>query len=560
MYSMRLIYVQFCLFAFCANALAQQAIESKSDSLTQSYLTQSDSLLNTAKLSRYSDSLKILTWGDSMRTKVNKHFSKLRAYRQAGHGGLSHSPDSLEKLALSTNRYKRKTDSLLKVADPSSKVYQALRSRQDSLRKIKLPTSKYTRQADKLQQKQQKMIVEVSKKQQDLQQKVTGRYSKWEGSVRSKLKLDSLGIKMPGQIAGLKQPNINGVSKNLPGVKTPGLNQNIPGLPKMPTLNTGDFQGLGLSKELSSIGGNLSAPSIGQLDQLGKNIPGLSNNPLGNATQQLGSAGAMLKDPSKAAENAIGQVGDVKALNSEISSADKLMKSNEAMQVADKMKTQEGMQAEVKKQAVNHFAGKEEILQKSMDQMAKYKKKYHSLGSLADAKKMKWWQPVNGLKGKPFRERFHPGMNFGYNTRKDTFNLDLFPNANYQISGRIEAGVGALYRLHFNTKNNSFDQANPVWGLTMFSTVKLFNSTRLRIETDAVNSPLALANADGSLQRNWRWQMIVGIQNNFNISRSVTGNMQMLYNFDRKLKDAFPERLTLRVGVAINLKGKKKEK
>ena len=543
----------FLLVLLCGNIdiLGQSRDQSTPDSLSQSYLAKSDSLLQTAKLSRYSDSLKILTWGDSMRVKVNKHFSKLR-------GTLSHSPDSLEKLALSTNRYKRKMDSLLKVADPSSKVYQVLRSKQDSLKKIKLPTTKYTRQADKLAQKQQKMIAEVSKKQQDLQQKVTGRYSKWEGSVRSKLKLDSLGIKMPGQIAGLKQPNINGVSTNLPGVKTPNLNQNIAGLPKMPTLNTGDFQGLGLSKELSSIGGNLSVPSIGQLDQLGKNTPGLSNNPLGNATQQLGSAGAMLKDPSKAAENAIGQVGDVKALNSEISSADKLMKSNEAMQVADKMKTQEGMQAEVKKQAVNHFAGKEEILQKSMDQMAKYKKKYHSLGSLADAKKMKWWQPVNGLNGKPFRERFHPGMNFGYNTRKDTFNLDLFPNANYQISGRIEAGVGALYRLHFNTKNNSFDQANPVWGLTMFSTVKLFNATRLRIETDAVNSPMALANPDGSLQRNWRWQMIVGIQNNFNISRSVTGNMQMLYNFDRKLKDAFPERLTLRVGVAFNLKAKKK--
>ncbi|HWA34657.1 MAG TPA: hypothetical protein VG737_11030 [Cyclobacteriaceae bacterium] len=515
-------------------------------------LLKTDDLLQAGKLSRYSDSLKILTWGDSMRMKVNSHFAKGKALANPKFL-KGHSPDSLEKLALSTNKYKRKTDSLLKVTDPSSRLYGVLKKQQDSLKSVKIPGSKYVRKAEKAAQKQQKMLSEVTTKQTELHQKVTGRYNKWESGLRSKLKLDSFGIKGTGGLPGLKQLNATGTTPNVPGIKSPG-GQSLPGMPKMPALNTADFSNLGLSKDLSSIGGNMSIPSTAQLGQWEKNIPGLGNNPLKDVSQKMAGANAMLKDPSKSAENALSQVGDVQTLNKEIASAEKLKSSNEAMQIADKMKNSESMQAEIKKQAVNHFAGKEDVLKKSMDEMAKYKKKYHSLNSLADAKKMKWWQPVNGLKGKPFRERFHPGVNLGYSTRKDTLNLDFYPNVSYQISGRFDIGAGALYRVHINTKNVAFDQASPVWGLTAFTTFKLFKSTLFRLETDAVNSPLPKSSADAPADRTWRWQLIMGIQNNFKISKTVTGNMQMLYNFDKNLKDGFPERLMVRVGVSFNLK------
>jgi hypothetical protein len=509
-----------------------------------------DSLLAAAKFNRFSDSLKIRTWGDSMRTKINAPFTKSRA-------ALSHSPDSLEKMTLKASAVKRKTDSLIKVTDPSSKAFAWLKSRQDSLKKLKLPTTRYTRQMDKAAQKQQKMLTELNAKQNELEKKVSGRYTKWENSVRSRLKLDSFGIKGTGNIPGLKQLNAPPAGTQLPGVKMPGLNQSFPsGLPKMPNLHTGDFSSLGLSKELSGIGGNLSVPSMGQLSQWEKSIPGLSNNPIKNVSQQISGAGAMLKDPSKAAENAVGQIGGVQTLNKEVAAANNLKAGNDALKIADGMKDTNAMKAEAQKQAVNHFAGKEEVLKKSMDAMAKYKKKYHSLNSLADAKKMKWWQPVNGLKGKPFRERIHPGINLGYSTRKDTVNLDFYPNVSYQISGRFEAGFGGLYRVHINTKSVAVDQRQPVWGLTGFTTFKLFKSTHFRLETDAVSSMTPSGSNDGTLQRSWRWQIITGIQNNFKISKSVTGNVQMLYNFDKSLKDGFPERLMGRMGVAFNFRKK----
>ncbi len=503
---------------------------------------------NAGNLSRHSDSLKILTWGDSMRMKVNSHFAKLK--------GVAYSPDSLEKVTSKINRQKHKTDSLLKVTDPSSKLFQSLKSRQDSLKKIKLPSAKYVRKAEKAAQKQQKMLGEVSAKQSELQGKVARRYTKWESSIHSKLKLDSFGIKGTTGLSGMKQLNTGATTPNMPAIKTPGLSQNIPGMPSMPSLNTGDFKSLGLSKELSGIGGNLSIPSTTQLGQWEKSIPGLSNNPLTDANNKIAGASAMLKDPSKSAESAVSQIGDVQKLNKEIASADKLKNNNEAMQIAGQMKDSESMQSEIKKQAVNHFAGKEDVLKKSMDEMAKYKKKYHSLNSLADAKKMKWWQPINGLKGKPLIERFHPGVNLGYNSRADTLNLDFFPSVSYQVSGRFDFGAGALYRVHINTKSVTMDQSAPVWGLMAFTTFKMFKSTFFRLETDAVNSPVPKQSADAPVERDWRWQLIMGIQNNFKISRSVTGNMQMLYNFDKNLKDGFPERLMLRVGVSFNLRKK----
>ncbi len=529
-------------------AKAQQHV---ADSTEQKIVSlPNDSLLQAVSVSRYTDSLKILTWGDSMRMKVNTHFAKLR--------NAEHAPDSLEKLALSVNRHKRKTDSLLKAADPRSSIYQSLKKRQDSLKNIKIPGSKYVRKAEKVAQKQQKMIGEVNTKQSELQQKVTGRYNKWQNGMRSKLKLDSFGIKGSPSLPGAKQLNTGNPAAKLPGVKTPGMNQSMPGIPGMPALNTGDFSSLGLSKELSGIGGKLSVPSMTQLGQWEKNIPGLSNNPLKDASQKLSGASTMLKDPGKSAEGALSQVGDVQTLNKEIASAEKLKNSNEAMQIANNMKSPESMQAEMKKQAVNHFAGKEDVLKKSMDEMAKYKKKYHSLNSLADAKKMKWWQPVNGLKGKPFRERIHPGINLGYSTRGDTLNLDFYPNIFYQISGRFDLGAGALYRVHVNTKSVAVDQTAPVWGITAFTTFKMFKSTLFRLETDAVNSPQPKSSVDSPAGRTWRWQLIMGVQNNFKISKTVTGNMQMLYNFDKSLKDGFPERLMLRIGVAFNLKRKEK--
>src|SRR5690606_3990466 len=61
---------------------------------------------------------------------------------------------------------------------------------------------------------------------------------------------------------------------------------------------------------------------------------------------------------------------------------------------------------EAQQQAVEHFHGKEEQLQKAMETLAKYKQKYSKLEGLDQIPKRKH----NAMRGKPFGERLVPGI------------------------------------------------------------------------------------------------------------------------------------------------------
>jgi len=189
--------------------------------------------------------------------------------------------------------------------------------------------------------------------------------------------------------------------------------------------------------------------------------------------------------------------------------------------------------------------------------MEKYKKKYSSLGSLSEIKK-NYWLPRNGLKGRPFRERFRTGLHVGVRNMKDTLVVDFYPNASYKISGRIEMGAGMIYRVREVKSSWSLDQRNPAWGFAGFGIFKTFKSTYFRVEVDA-NSRIKSVGQDAPPEHEWRWSFLAGTQTNFNISKSVTGNIQVLFNFDKKLKDVFPEALTMRFGVQYKLPAKKSQ-
>lgn len=73
----------------------------------------------------------------------------------------------------------------------------------------------------------------------------------------------------------------------------------------------------------------------------------------------------------------------------------------ELKDMAGKMQDPNALKDQAVQQAVNHFAGKEEQLQKAMETMAKYKQKYGSLESLSDIPKRR----PNEMRDKPLRER-----------------------------------------------------------------------------------------------------------------------------------------------------------
>ena len=93
----------------------------------------------------------------------------------------------------------------------------------------------------------------------------------------------------------------------------------------------------------------------------------------------------------------------------------------------------------------------------------------------------------------------------------------------------------------------------------MFGVLKIFQSVFLRMEVDGASYP-AYSKADAVSYRDWRWTFLLGIQTQFKLGKQFTGNIQMLYDFDKSLKDVFPDRLSLRFGVQYKLKVKKVEK
>lgn len=446
-----------------------------------------DSVTAIAFTNWMTDSLKVTTWSDSLRTLVNLRYGPKRVEEQV---------DSL------TNR-------------------GVTRQSIDSLR-------------DSLNKKNIALLAEINGQQSSIQKKLTGRYNAWLGKALGKSKLDSAGPQSAALSSSTRLPSNQAEIPQAPG--------------EFPSLNSADFGALELSPDLKQVAGEYAIPSTQQLGSMNIQIPnkGTLTKPYDN---QIGEIKNGLKDPGRTAEDRVGQLAGVDEINKQAGTANEL-KNNEAMQVVDQLKGADSPEA-ILPAAVDHFAGKEVVLQQAMDQMAKYKEKYPSLPSIADVKKT--WLPHNSLKGVPFRERFRLGINLGVKNAKDTLFLDWHPNASYRISGRFEAGLGIMYSLRVQTNHFGFDQSHPVWGTTLFVVAKTFKSLFVRVETDGTSVPKTSA-TDTNISRDWRWSFLSGIQTNFRIATQWIGNVQMLYNFDSSLKDKFPEQLVVRVGVQYKLK------
>ncbi len=447
-----------------------------------------DSLSRVASVSRFTDSLRVNAWSDGLRRQVNLKFGT-----------------------------------------------KGVNARVDSLARAGVPTAKIIAYKDSLSQKGKSLLNEINTRQGSLQEKVSARYNNWFNSARKKYNLDSMNVKTPALPSSALPDIPNQSNLNVPQVSALDASP-------IPELNSSDFAALPLSPDLKQVAGDFTIPTDTQLKSLDSQLPN-TNDLVQQYAGQLGEVKSSLKDPGTAAEKQVSQLAETQGISSQASAMNQL-NSNEAMQAAEKLKGADSPEA-LLPAAVDHFAGKEVVLQQAMDQMAKYKDKYPSLPSIADVKKT-WW-PHNSLKGVPFRDRIRAGINLGFRSVPDTLLMDFFPNASYRISGRFEAGMGFLYRLRVNTREFSFNQQNPVWGWNTFVVAKTFKSVFLRVEMDGTS--YTRTRTDNATYRDWRWSFLSGIQTNFRIATQWSGNVQMLYNFDSQLKDGFAEKLYVRLGV-----------
>ncbi|NJM27010.1 MAG: hypothetical protein HC859_17595, partial [Bacteroidia bacterium] len=183
---------------------------------------------------------------------------------------------------------------------------------------------------------------------------------------------------------------------------------------------------------------DISAPALDGIPQ----VPGTENlGSIGDITQQAGQYGndvkaiasgdlGEVKQVPELIENKVGEMADVKGLQDQASQ----IPINPAMS-EEEAKAQ--IKEQVKKVAVDHFAGHEDKLKEAMDKIAKYKQKYSEVQSLKDLPK----RVPNAMKGKPLRERLVPGVTLQFQ-RKNDYLLDVSPSIGYRFSGRITGGLG----------------------------------------------------------------------------------------------------------------------
>ena len=466
---------------------------------------------------------------------------------------------ALHKVDSIKSNFQTKADSIQKAYQkPLNKLSETssrLQHKIDSLQKLKLPTTSLTTKLDSINNLSKQKITELSQKVTQLKNKST------EG-----LKKLNLPPEMNTHVEKLQQ--IMGA------YNIPVINGKIPNV--LPSLGLGQspVSGIQLLNGINSLpAGSTSIPGTGGAGGLNQmNLPGTSTNTnqltdltkeINAPIQQLGSYGKEIQNVSKgelpetknlekSAENELKNRSEVKELTGKTGEFDKYKKQLNTRPDSAMISS---AKQELKNEAINHFAGKEEVLKGAMDKMTKLKSRYSEVKSIADLPK----RMPNPLKGKPLIERLVPAFTLQFINSKNVL-LDFNPSLAYKIYPRWKAGLGWTERITFDNWKPTVPER--VYGIRTYNEVLLPRGFNVRGDVELLNAkipPLILSQPDDG-KRDWEWNIIVGLKKEFKIYKSINGNVQTMYriwsNYD---KTPYPDRLIVRMGFEFPMKKRKKK-
>ncbi|HEY8934435.1 MAG TPA: hypothetical protein VIM65_04415, partial [Cyclobacteriaceae bacterium] len=216
----------------------------------------------------------------------------------------------------------------------------------DSLKSFNQPTEKYTHKLDSVNQVREKTIADANKKIQSLKAQTT-----------DKLKT----VQLPPEL----QSKVGDVTKNIDGFKLPTQEMNLPSvdnsLSKIGDVNLSTEVGKlpemdGVSNELKDLQGNMKDVTnvTGEVGAYQKDIQSVTR---GNLNE--------VKALPKTLETRAADVSGIGGLQSETKVLDQYKDQLDKVQNPDAMKKEAVQQ--VQQAAIDHFAGKEQVLQQAMD-------------------------------------------------------------------------------------------------------------------------------------------------------------------------------------------------
>jgi hypothetical protein len=475
---------------------------------------------------------------------------------------VSHKTDSLQKIYNSPlakidsiqSNFQHQTDSIQNSYQARfsklDAIGSALKKKADSVASLNLPTAKYTHKLDSITQLQQQATVKAQEKIDALKAKTT-----------DKLKT----IELPPEL----QSKVTDATKGVDGFRLPaGKDLTIPAL-------------TGGDNPLNKIG-NVNLPSVDKVGDVGKLTEGIKMPELGGELKDVqGSIGDISSVTDKAgaygndARNlASGNLNEVKeipqALETKAGDLSGFSKIQGETKVLDEYKDQlgqlqdpEAMKGQViekaKEVAIDHFAGKEQVLQKAMDQVAKYKEKYASLQSLEDAKKRR----PNEMRGKPIRERLLPGIGFQVHHKNDLL-IDFNPYLGYRFSGRFTSGMGWNQRWAYDERHDAFRSRGRIFGPRAYAEFNLFKGFFPRVELEAMNAfvPISFSHSTPDIgRREWVVSAFFGLKKTYRFLKKVNGTTSVMLNlYNPRSKSPYGDVVNVRFGFEFPIKKKHRAK
>ena len=509
----RLLPILFCVFSAASTFGQVESLPSSTHGKGKNVIKKSDSPFNSAEsfsTTTLSDTLGILSIRlDSIGINTRRDIDSLK------------------------NLYHSKANNLINLA----KRYH---SKIDSLQQLQLPADKYTPRIDSIKQQLTSLENNVTSKIDSIQKKALDKINQLNLPEELKDKVSTLtnsinglnlenlksklAFDLPGQLPSLEAPNILSKTGALSDTK----------LPDVPGLNTQsgipDVKALGntnIGNSVSEISGKTDGIS-GYTDE----VKNLKNQSLDNVV-----------------ESRIDKISEVQEIKGQTAGLPTAPSEEEA-------------KAAIKKQiqtvAVNHFAGKEAVLEAAMDKLSQYKEKFPAVTSVSDLTK----KPSNSMRGKALRERLIVGVALQIGKKGDLFSVDFNPYIGYRFTGRISAGFGWNQRVPYNLDNKNFSPAYRIYGPRSFGEFSLGKGFYPRLEIEVMNTlvPPMIKNPNADPQhREWVWGAFAGVRKEYRISRTIKGTaMVMARLFDPNHKSPYADVLNARVGIEIKLDKRKK--
>lgn len=402
-----------------------------------------------------------------------------------------------------------------------------------------------------------KKIDSLDQQLESVHHKTTGRIDSLKGAVNNQL--DKL--KLPKEARG----KMSGLNESMNKVNVPSFDADIPDVPGIKSINTGltDISTSGTlpAANLPSLNADIPTTNLNTPD-LKNNLPSeLNTDKLNQLNDVAGQAGDIQKQVKEAtgSKEALGKTLENKATEQVKGLPDQKIPDIPGMEggvpkTGDELKQR--LADVVKKEAVNHFAGKEQVLMSAMEKMSKYKQKYSSVSSLADIKDDK---RHNELKGKPLRERLVPAITLQFQSWQDVM-VDINPSAGYRFTTHFTAGLGWNQRVAFNVPKNQFNEEAKVYGIRTFGEYTFNKGFGFRLDVETMNTPAKQKDpaVDVPLSRDWVWGALIGVKQKYPIYKKLKGNAQLMYNiFDKDHRSPYIDRINFRIGLEWMLKKKK---